>query len=108
MTYNTRFEQLLLISIQKSNVFLAIVKMEGPSGSAQYIRAQAEWDAAQKEYVSFLELMESSQMGPNDRITPIRTAFRARLRNISAMFFVLGNGIKGRLGHRSYFSRLAS
>jgi hypothetical protein len=86
MTYKTRLDQLLLISIQKSNVFIDIVSREGQSNSDHYKKAKEEWETAEKEYVTFLKLMEFGQISPNDTITQIKSDIRIRIKNLAALF----------------------
>jgi len=87
MTYKARLEQLLLISIKKSNALIDIVRAEGQSRSELYTKAQAEWEASEKNYVAFLKLMEHSRVNPNDSISPIRAALKARMKIIAAALF---------------------
>ncbi len=87
MTYKARLDQLLLISIKKSNAFIDIVRAEGQSRSALFTKAQAEWEASEKNYVDFLRLMERSHVDPNQRIFSLRTALKARIKVIASALF---------------------
>jgi len=86
MTYKARLDQLLLLSVQKSNAFIDVVRLEGQSDSTHYQKAKEEWEAAEKAYVSFLKLMEFGQISPNDHITQIKSDFRLRIKNLAALF----------------------
>ena len=59
MTYKARLEQLLALSIQKSNAYIDIVSREGQSNSEQYLKARTESEAAESAYISFLLSLEA-------------------------------------------------
>jgi len=88
MTYKARLNQLLLTSVQKSNAFIDIVIQEGQSTSSRYQKAKEEWEAAEKEYVSFLKLMESGSIDMNDRYRPFGMNFGLRVRDMAAALFL--------------------
>ena len=69
MTYKAQLEQLLAISIQKSNAFLAVAAIADQAGTAAYAAAQAEWEAAEKDYAAFLDLIKSNQVNVNSTIS---------------------------------------
>lgn len=87
MTYKARLDQLLLISVQKSNAFIDIVRIEGQNNTPQYTHARIEWEAAEREYVSMLKFMESAKVSPNDSISPIINNVRIGIRSIMMLFF---------------------
>ena len=88
MTYKARLDQLLLTSVQKSNAFIDIVIQEGQSTSLQYQTAKEEWEAAEKEYVTFLKLMESGSVDMDDRYRPASMNFGLRMKDIAAALFL--------------------
>ena len=69
MTYKAHLEQLLSISIQKSNEFIDVVRKEGQTDSSRFIHAKEGWEAAERKYVSCLQLIESGQICPEDVVT---------------------------------------
>ena len=87
MTYKARLDQLLLISVKKSNAFIEIVRAEGQSMSARFLQAKSEWEDSERDYVEFLKLMEHSRVNPNDQIFSLRTALKARIKVIASAIF---------------------
>ena len=87
MTYKTKLDQLMLVSVQKSNAFIDVVIQEGQSNSARYREARAAWELAEREYVTFLKLMEAGAFKPGDRVRSSRIRIALRLKDMAAIFF---------------------
>jgi hypothetical protein len=88
MTYKARLDQLLLMSVQKSNAFIDIVIREGQSTSLEYQKAKDDWEAAENEYVSFLKLIETGSISLGDKYRPGNLSFGLKVKDIAASLFL--------------------
>lgn len=88
MTYKARLDQLMLVSIQKSNAFIDVVSREGQSNSPEYRAAHDAWEAAERDYVSLLSYIEKEGIDPQMAYPALRNAFRLGMKDIAAALFL--------------------
>ena len=87
MTCKARLDQLLLISVKKSNAFIDIVRTEVGNDTPAYVHARTEWEAAEHEYVSMLKYMDAARIKPTDSTSAIINNLRTGIRSLMMMFF---------------------
>ena len=68
MTYKAYLEQLLCVSIQTANELIDVVRKEGQNDSSHFLEAKEIWEAAEREYVACLQLLESGRIRPEDTV----------------------------------------
>jgi hypothetical protein len=86
MTYKARLDRMLVTLVEKSNAFIDLVNKEGQGNSQTYHQMYAEWEAAEKEYVSLLKRVEAGEIDLNSSTCNIAKAIKAGVRDLAALF----------------------